>query len=383
MIRDIFFNLINIFTSRKIFIYTILIILIYILLGLLDLTKILFFEKKIADNTKPKIARAVYHYTPSGGQLITGTELAPDATNMRGWRALLGNDSGTNGSGNYWVVQRANPGGLDLQFWFDGVELYGANKMIITIEDTNITTGDAYVHQICDWINSTGVDNSPSGNCTGGGWRTLQPRKTTFTNTADTIRQYEIYNGYFSTRVTSPGSPINTPLTNFIEPTNKRVLLRVLSTVNSNVQFRIDAASLEVAIDPIYEPANITLTSAGATTNFISDLVGAVSTNINASDGNKLTIPMPAANQPVDFYFVFTGIKTYPTMNTVLVSPEICVSNTALTFNIFLRNFQTNSWTPLFTTNQTGSACTTDTEYAYAFNQYTITGFNLFDHISS
>ncbi|MCS7201155.1 MAG: hypothetical protein NZ822_03355, partial [Patescibacteria group bacterium] len=46
------------------------------------------------------------------------------------------------------------------------------------------------------------------------------------------------------------------------------------------------------------------------------------------------------------------------------------------------RNFQTNSWTPLFTTNQTGSACTTDTEYAYAFNQYTITGFNLFDHIS-
>ncbi|MCS7183840.1 MAG: hypothetical protein NZ866_00635, partial [Patescibacteria group bacterium] len=120
--RKYFFKLIN---------YLLIIFLFFSLSGVFDLIDIFIshklISKKIIENTKPKKAKAVYHYTPSGGQLITGTEIAPDANNMRGWRALLGNDSGTNGSGNYWIVQRASPGGLDVQFWFDGVELYGAN----------------------------------------------------------------------------------------------------------------------------------------------------------------------------------------------------------------------------------------------------------------
>ena len=330
-----------------------------------------------------KEAQAVYTFHPTNGILVTGSETALSNANVGSWRGLLGNDSNTNGSGNYWQVARVNPGGLNLLIYFDGVELYGANKMIISIEDSNITTGDAYIHQICDWVNSTGVDNTADTYCTGGGWRTLQPRKTTYTNTSDTLRVYEIYNGYFSTRATSPGTVINTPLSNFIEPTNKRVLIRVFSTVNSTTNLRIDFAQIEVAIDPYYEVAGFATSSAGATTNFISDLVGAAATNVNASDNVKLTIPMPAANQPIDFYFSFRNVKTYQGMNTILVVPEVCVSNTALTFDVYLWNFTTNSWTKRPGTAITGTACTTDTEYAFAFNPYTITGFNISDYISS
>jgi hypothetical protein len=330
-----------------------------------------------------KEAQAVYTFHPTNGILVTGSETALSNANVGSWRGLLGNDSNTNGSGNYWQVARVNPGGLNLLIYFDGVELYGANKMIISIEDSNITTGDAYIHQICDWVNSTGVDNTADTYCTGGGWRTLQPRKVAYTNTADTLRVYEIYNGYFSTRATSPGTVINTPLSNFIEPTNKRVLIRVFSTVNSTTNLRIDFAQIEVAIDPFYEVAGFATSSAGATTNFISDLVGAAATNVNASDNVKLSIPMPAANQPIDFYFSFRNVKTYQGMNTILVVPEVCVSNTALTFDVYLWNFTTNSWTKRPGTAITGTACGTDTEYAFAFNPYTITGFNISNYISS
>ena len=357
----------------------IVLILVFLVIfsGLIDLVGLLVFKDIKTQNTLiPKQAKAIYQYTPTEGQLVVGSNLATSLTNVGSWKGILAND------GRYWQVARSNPGGLDIQFWFDGVNLYGANKIIITIEDSNVTTGEAYIHQICDWVSSDGVDNSPSGNCTGGGWRTLHPRKLNYANTGDTTRIYEIYNGYFDRRNTPPGNPINTPLTNFIEPTNKRILLRTYSTVNSNTQYRIDVAMVEVAIDPIYEPAEVVIESGGTPTNFYSDLIGTVTTGVNASDNVKLIIPMPAVNQPVDVTFKFKNIKTYPSMNTILVLPELCVSNTALTFNIYLRNFSSNTWTPLLATNQTGTACGTDTDYAFAFNMATISNFNFSNYIS-
>jgi hypothetical protein len=376
--------------KKRAFISLKLLFLIFLLINLFIYPYFVFvfkpyskISKLIKEKQIIKEVQAVYTFHPTNGILVTGSETALSNANVGSWRGLLGNDSNTNGSGNYWQVARVNPGGLNLLIYFDGVELYGANKMIISIEDSNITTADAYIHQICDWVDSTGVDNTADTYCTGGGWRTLQPRKTTYTNTADTLRVYEIYNGYFSTRAASPGTVINTPLSNFIEPTNKRVLIRVFSNVNSTTNLRIDFAQIEVAIDPFYEVAGFVTSSAGATTNFISDLVGAAASNVNASDNVKLTIPMPAANQPIDFYFSFRNVKTYQGMNTILVVPEVCVSNTALTFDVYLWNFTTNSWTKRPGTSITGTACTTDTEYAFAFNPYTITGFNISDYISS
>ncbi|MFA5229913.1 MAG: hypothetical protein WC422_00320 [Candidatus Paceibacterota bacterium] len=55
----------------------------------------------------------------------------------------------------------------------------------------------SYKHQICDWVSSTGVDNAADAQCTTGGWRDLNPREGTYSNTTVTHRLYEIYNGYF------------------------------------------------------------------------------------------------------------------------------------------------------------------------------------------
>jgi hypothetical protein len=134
-------------------------------------------SKLIKEKQIIKEAQAVYTFHPTNGILVTGSETALSNANVGSWRGLLGNDS------NYWQVARVTTGGLNLLIYFDGVELYGANKMIIYIEDSNITTGDAYIHQICDWVNSTGVDNPADTYCTGGGWRTLHPRKAPYNNT--------------------------------------------------------------------------------------------------------------------------------------------------------------------------------------------------------
>ncbi len=339
------------------------------------------YSKKIVDDIVPKKALAVYQFSPTGGTLIIGTAtttVGPTYTDT--WKATRGNDSTTNGSGNYWTIART-ASGLDAQLQFDGVELQGANKLLVTMEDTNQNTASAYVHQICDWVSSTGVDNTTDAQCTGGGWRTLQPRKTAYTtNNTDTTRVYEIYDGYFSTRTATPGTPISTPLTNFVDTTSKRVLIRASSTVSGTQELRIDYARVEVAIDSFYEPYSFATTSAGATTNYLSDLVGAVSTNLTASDNTKMTIPMASASQPADFNFTFNNVKTLTGMNTILVQSEICVSNVALQFNIYLYNYNTSTWTQGGATT-TGTACATDTEYGFSFNDTLVPGFVMSDHI--
>lgn len=314
-------------------------------------------------------------FFPTGGSLVTGAEVTVDASNVGSWRATLGNDSTTNGSGNYWTTSRNNPNGLDKQLQFDHVKLYGANKLIITIEDSNITTADAYVHQICDWTTATSVDVAAAGNCTTGGWRTLNPRKANNTNTSDTTRVYEIYDGYFQDRTTTPGTFVTTPLTNFINSSNnERVLIRAYSTVASTVQHRLDFAVVESAIDPVYEPAGFTKTAGGTTTNFVSDAYG----SIGSSDNTKFTVPMSAISTAADVYFVFKNVDPYTGANTVLADYELIVSNAGLSVGVYLRNFNTNTWT------QIGSnlSPTADTEYASTFNSTTIGSFSLADYIS-
>lgn len=339
---------------------------------------------KYAEQTvSPKPALASYQYHPTSGSIIIGTATTTNATYSNTWRATLGNDSTTNAAGNYWTIART-ASGLDVQLQFDGVELKGANKLIVTVEDSNQNSATAYLHQICDWVSSTDVDNAADAQCTGGGWRTMHPRKSTYTtNGTDTTRNYELYNGYFSTRTTSPGAAVSTPLSNFIDTSNKRVLIRASSTVSGTAELRIDYARVEVAVDPIYEPSALATTSASTTlTNFISDLVGAVSTNLTGSDGNKLTIPMSTTSVAADFYFTFSNVRTLTGMNTILVQPEVCVSNVALLFNIYLYNFNTDTWTRGGATT-TSTACATDTEYAYSFNDTFVPGFVLADYIEN
>ncbi len=341
------------------------------------------YAKKVVSEMAPEKALAVYQFSPTSGTIVIGTATTTiGPTHTDSWKATLGNESGTNGAGNYWTIART-AAGLDVQLQFDGVELQGANKLLITMEDTNQNTASAYVHQICDWVSSTGVDNTTDAQCTSGGWRTLQPRKTAYTTSnTDTNRVYEIYDGYFSTRTVAPGTAIATPLTNFVDTTNKRVLIRASSTVSGTQEIRIDYARVEVAIDSFYEPSGFATTSASTTSTYLSDLVGAVSTNLTGSDGNKLTIPMVGASQAADFNFTFENVKTLTGMNTIHVVPEICVSNVALQFNIYLYNYTDDSWTRGGATT-TSVACATDTEYGFSFNDTFVPGFVMSDHIEN
>jgi hypothetical protein len=331
-----------------------------------------FFEESIL----PQSAVAAGTYNATGGSLIVGTEVAGSVSNIPSWRAVLGNDSNTNNGGNYWTTART-AAGLNKQVFFDGVEQQGANKMILTIEDTNITTANAYSHLICDWVSSTDVFLAADSECTGGGWRHLHPLRTNLTSVSDTARVYEIFDGYFWT---TSNVAVATPISNFISTTNKRVLIRTHSTVNSAVQHRTDAIQLELAIDPVYEPAGFTTISAGTITNGISNIIGGISTTLNPSDNVRITIPMPAVSQPVDMYFTLANIKTYEGMNSVLISSEMCVSNVSLTFAFYLYNFTDSVWDK-GTATTTGSVCNTDTDYAFAINESTIGGFVLEDYI--
>jgi hypothetical protein len=323
----------------------------------------------------PQTALAVGQYAPTGGALVVGTASSTSASNFRDWRSTLGND------GQVWAFLRTTTG-FDAQLYFDDVNLYGANKMLITMESRNITTGNNYVHQICDWVDSTGVDNAASAGCTGGGWRNLEPQDTNLTDTTSITRVYEIYNGYFSTRVTSPGVVTNTPLSNFASSTTGRVIIRSYSTINSVIQHEIDFAQVEVAIDPIYEPGGFATTSAGVTTNFISDTIGSAYTTVTGTDNVRMTVPMAAVSTPADFYFSFNNVKAYQGANTLMVSPEMCRSNAALTFSMYLYNFNTSSWTQHASTTMGAGLCTTDMDHVVTFNEYAIGGFTLADHIS-
>nr|MCU0680192.1 hypothetical protein [Planctomycetota bacterium] len=207
------------------------------------------------------------------------------------------------------------------------------------------------------------------------------PRKQTFTNTTSTLRKYDIYDGYFSDRSTSPGTPYVTPLTNFADSTG-RFLVRTYSSVASTNQYALDFVSLEFGTDEIYEPADLIRTQTGTTTNYLSDLVGATYANLNASDDNKITIPQSGSANPADFYFTFKNVKAYTGANSLLISPEMCVSSSALIVTPYLYNFTTSTWTAI-TSAITPTTCATDTEYAWAVNSTTVSGFALSNYISS
>ncbi len=309
-------------------------------------------------------------HTPSGGVLITGTEVATGKKNTGSWKGTLGNDSATNGSSNYWIVQRAVTG-LNAQLYFDNVDLYGANKIIIRTEMANITTANNYVVQICDWTSATGINNSADTECTGGGWRTLHPLNTQSTVTSDTTVNYHIYDGYFWNTTTPPGVKISTPLTNFVRSSDDRVLTRVYSAINSAVQLRIDFVQIEVAIDPTYSTSEISRLNsyAASITGSGNSIIGTT-----GSDGTKIVFTNAVSN-PLDIQYSLTNVKSFTGANTILVKPEICASNVGLTFTFSAYNFTTTSWTTINASPLTPTVCTTDSTYSLALNNITLSDY--------
>jgi len=162
-----------------------------------------------------------YQFSPTSGNLVLGTQqtitsataASAEGVNVGSWRGTLADDN------FHWVVA-STASGIDMQLNLDGVQLNGANKMIIQTEVDLDATAPNLLFQICDWVSSTNVDNPADTQCTGGGWRTLNTKNASqaaiaFTGTSAAALQFHIYDGYWSTGTTG-GTPISTPLSNFV-----------------------------------------------------------------------------------------------------------------------------------------------------------------------
>ncbi|MFA6216208.1 MAG: C25 family cysteine peptidase [Candidatus Omnitrophota bacterium] len=271
-------------------------------------------------------------YTPTGYNLVVGTEVALSATSS-GWKGALANEN------VYWATGNLIAGGvgLDKEIYIDGVDIKGANKFIISYSGYSSNAALVYLVEIYDVVNAT--------------WRTLNERNVTLANTADTNYTYEIYDGYWQ----AGNIPISTPLSNFVtQDANQRVTLRIYSTYVSVARTHyVERMLLEVAVDPYYEAAGFTKVSGGAVTNTYDYTF--------TSDNTRLTVASNVAATS-QYYFSFNNVKTYPGANAIEVTYEGAVSNVALTYDVQIYNFTTSNWE-----NLSGTTLSNTTETTYYF----------------
>ncbi|MBP6881162.1 MAG: hypothetical protein KBC35_00880 [Candidatus Pacebacteria bacterium] len=311
--------------------------------------------QSVGEVVKTKKALASYQFNPTSSTLITGSETtitaatvaSTEGTNVGSWKGTLADD------GFHWVVAGAGASGLDAQLDVGGVELNGANKLMIQTEFDLDTTVLATEVQICDWISSTDVDDAADTECTGGGWRTLNTKNASqatvaLSHTTAVSFQWHVYNGYWSTGTTG-GTPINTPLTNFVNG-SKTIKIRYYSATNSTSQIAIDHLRVYALIDPIYFPAEFVPETGGTATGHYGSTVvmgntATIQQTATAGDAIYLQVPGTAGSVG-EFYLKFKNIKTYTGMNTILVNTDAaCSAATAgLQYRFKIRNFTTASW---------------------------------------
>ncbi len=300
-------------------------------------------------------ALAHYQFTPSRGAIIVGASTtitavvaaSTEGSNVGSWKGTLADD------GYHWTVAGENPGGIDVNLSVGGVELNGANKLIIQTEfDLDATVLSTEV-QICDWSSSTSVDDPADSECTGGGWRTLNTKNASqvpvaLVHTAGTGFQWHVYNGYWSTGTTG-GAPVNTPLTNFVNGANE-IKIRYFSSTNITTELAIDFLRVYAVVDPVYHPAGFTQESGGTPTghygnaNMLGNTTNAQQAALTG-DGIFLDVPGTVSTTS-NFYLTFKNVKTYTGMNTILVNAEsLCSAATAgLQYQFKIRNFTLNTW---------------------------------------
>ncbi len=322
---------------------------------------ILTHGTEVGDLVKAKKVLATYQFNPSAGTLVTGSETtitsasiaATEGTNVGSWKGTLADDN------FHWVVAGAGASGLDVNLTVGGVQLNGANKLIIQTEFDLDATVLATEVQICDWVSSTDVDYAADSECTGGGWRTLNTRNASqvpvaLTNSTGVAFQWHIYNGYWSTGTTG-GTPVNTPLSNFING-SKDIKIRYFSTTNSTSELAIDYLRIYALIDPVYTAGDFAQDTGGTPSGHYGNTFGMGNTAtaqqaVATGDATYLQVP-GTVGAPADFYLKFKNIKTYTGMNTILVNAEsLCSAATAgLQYRFKIRNFNLSSWEDLSST---------------------------------
>jgi hypothetical protein len=328
-------------------------------IGILCLVVTAFFlvshETKVGKIFEPQKALASYQFIPTNGTITTGasttissaTAASAEGVNTGSWKGTLADDN------YHWVITGENPGGVNAALTIGGVELNGANKLIIQTEfDLDATVLSTAV-QICDFVSSTNVDNAADSTCTGGGWRTLNTKNAAqspflLTHTAGAAFQWHVYNGYWSTGTTG-GTPINTPLTNFVNGSNN-IVIRYYSTTNTTSQLAIDFLRVFALIDPVYHAAGFTKTTGGTVAGHYGNTFGvgnSATAQLGVTGGDGVFLDVPGTAGAIsDSYLTFGNVKTYTGMNTILVNVEsLCSAATAdLRYRFKIRNFNDSVW---------------------------------------
>ena len=313
-------------------------------------------------------ASATYQFTPTGGGIVTGsapailgaTAASTEGVNMGDYRGALADD-------NLHFGITSTTGGFNAYLDVGAVKLNNANKMIIQTEfDLDVTAPSTLV-QICDWVSTTGVSNAADAQCTGGGWRNLNLNDTVLSTVTPTVYDWEIYDGYWNTSATAK---ISTPLTNFVDGTNK-IRIRYFSSTNTTSLVNIDYLRVFAVSNPIYSSSGATQITGGTPAGDYS-LATMGGVGQTGSDNVYFRVP-GTAGAISDFYNSFTNVKTYTGANTILVSAEYSCSVATGNLTPKIYNFNSSAWENL---PSAAIACsTTDATSAWAKNNVTISNY--------
>ena len=312
--------------------------------------------EKVGQFIESKEVLAHYQFTPIGGTMVVGNASstinagaagAAEGVNVGSWKGTLADDN------FHWVVVGENPGGVDVNLVVGGVQLNGANKLIIQTEFDLDATVLATEVQICDWLDGTDVDDVADSECTGGGWRTLNTRNASqvpvaLVHTAGTAFQWHVYDGYWSTGTTG-GTPVSTPLTNFVNGSNE-IKIRYVSSTSATSEIAIDFLRVYAVVDPVYHAGDFTPISGGTPTGHYGNTVMLGNTTnaqqaASTGDASYLDVPGTVATT-TNFYLTFGNVKTYTGMNTILVNAEtLCsLATVGLQYRFKIMNFTTDAW---------------------------------------
>ena len=320
----------------------------------------------------PQRALATYQFTPTGGAVITGTTLPilgmtavlPEGVNLGSWRATIADD-------NFHWGLNSTATGYNVHFDIGGVQLNNANKLFIQTEFDLDATAPATFVQICDWVSSVGVHNVADAQCTTGGWRNLNKRDVAITGVGPITYNWAIYNGYWDATATTS---ISTPLTNFVDGTN-RIRIRYFSTTNTVSSVHIDFLRVFAVINPVYSASGAVNLGVGAVTGNYTYTIGTgVGGGQTGLDDVRFQVAGTAATPP-NFYMSFTGVRTYPGANTILVRADYSCSATGITFRPRIFNFASGLWEDLTTAAIACSTTDTPVPNAWARNNIPIADY--------
>lgn len=331
--------------------------------------------------TAPTPVLASYQFVPVSGVLVTGTEqtitsaaaAAAEGVNVGSWKGTLADDN------FHWLVG-STALGIDFNLTVGGAQLNGANKLIIQTEIDLDDTVPQLLAQICDWVSSTNVDNAADAQCTTGGWRTLNTKDASqvavaYIGIATDALQWHIYDGYWSTGTTG-GTPVSTPLSNFVNGSNQ-IKIRYYSVTNTTSVVAVDFLRAYAVIDPIYHPAEFVQITGGTATGHYGNAVVMGNTTVDQQTyaGDAIYFDVPGtAGAIADYYFKFKNIKTYIGMNTILVAAEnLCSAGTLdLSYRFKIRNFTAGQWEDISSDVQCSTSVILD---YFAKNNVTVSNY--------